>query len=154
MKPENKATYHTDSCPIPFRIKFTFKKPLKYTTLKLTYCRWLECLFIICLISSGCVVLRLDVAGWFSSNSKHLQRSGIWNTWFQLLQTWDAWARSRSGKYWNTWRIMSWSRFAQSGLCTTVVFFSTALCLLDSFSVVSSDELLLASLVFLPRFIL
>lgn len=27
-------------------------------TLKLTYCRWLECLFMICLMRSGCVAFR------------------------------------------------------------------------------------------------
>lgn len=33
-------------------------KSFSILTLKLTYCRWLECLFMICLMRSGCVAFR------------------------------------------------------------------------------------------------
>lgn len=121
-------------------------------TLKLTYCRWLECLLIICLISSGWVAFRLEVSGWFSSNSKQRHSSGMWNTWFHLRQTCDACARSRRGKYWNTCRTTSGMRFPQSGFWNTPADSSSAV---FSFLPSSSlDKWSLALLFFLPRFIL
>lgn len=69
---------------------------------------------MICLMRSGCVAFRYELAGWFSSNSKHLHSSGMWKAWFQPRHTWEAYARSSSGRYWKMCSRSSWGSSDQS----------------------------------------
>ncbi len=86
----------------------------KALTLKLTYCRCWACFLMICWIRSGWVERRYDVAGWLSSNSNFLQRSGVWKTSFQRRHTDEALARSTRDRCWKTCRTTWWGRFPQS----------------------------------------